>query len=256
MTAQFAENLIYHGETYALAAEPLYTWLQKRKNKHIRFRIPNTASTRGYRGTWEIIDDRLYLVNIRGQLQDKSKVTLATLFPESPGRIFANWFTGEVRCPIGRLINYVHTGFSSVYECDLFLSFKEGVVMNHRKVNNNALPSIDQLPALINEFPEFIKLVGAAKVRQHDSITMKQFDLLKAKFHNTMPFKHEDDIIELDWIDAVEKILHRAFTLEGISVREKIPIKLHRFQLESSGISRISELEKKIQKKHSRTGDN
>jgi hypothetical protein len=248
MTAQFEEHLIYQGETFGLAAEPLRAWLERRKNKHIRFRIRNTACIRGYKGTWEIIDDRLYLANIRGHLHDNSEATLTTLFPESTDRVFADWFTGEVRCPVGRLLNYVHTGFSSVYECDFFWNFKEGVLISHRRVNNESCPSLDQLPNLVREFPQFIKLVATAKARQHNSITMKQYTLLKEKFQHTISYENDDISIELDWFDAAEENLRLALNLDGISVREERSINLHRFQLKSSGLSRISELEKKLQK--------
>ena len=51
MTAQAREKLIYNGQEYHLATEPLSPYLEKNK---IKFVAPSTACWRGYYGSWTI----------------------------------------------------------------------------------------------------------------------------------------------------------------------------------------------------------
>ncbi|MBT7577384.1 MAG: hypothetical protein HN633_01255, partial [Candidatus Marinimicrobia bacterium] len=43
--------------------------------------------------------------------------------------IFADWFTGDLRIPKGRMLEYVHAGFNSIYEQELLLTLERGVVI-------------------------------------------------------------------------------------------------------------------------------
>lgn len=137
VTAQISESLLYDGIYYRLFGEPLRSWLSERRNRHIRFQYTNTACSRAYIGKWEIVNERLYLVGIVAHFENGDKVTLAELFPESSDKLFADWFTGGVRCPIGKMISYVHSGFSRTYEKDLVLFFKEGVLVRQELIENN-----------------------------------------------------------------------------------------------------------------------
>lgn len=63
-------------------------------------------------------------------------VTYSDLFAEYPDGAFAHWYSGELRCPSGERLLYVHGGFSSIYECDLFLLIQRGVLIQERRVRN------------------------------------------------------------------------------------------------------------------------
>lgn len=141
MTAQVSETLTYLGQVLRLFDEPLRPWLAKRRNKHIRFKRRSTACRRGYVGSWEIIDDRLYLVRIVGNFPDGRAITIGELFPDSPDKVFASWFTSELRCPTGRLLEYVHSGYSRIYERDVLLRFQDGVLVERRTVINEPTAS-------------------------------------------------------------------------------------------------------------------
>jgi len=149
MTAQIKEVLIFQGETFAMASEPLYPWLNRRRNKKIQFRRYSTACSRGYVGTWEIIDDRLDLIKLRGKFMDGREVEISDLFPERPSPVLADWFDGELRCPMGQLLGYVHSGYSSIYERDLFLKFKAGMLIEQRIVINESPPSAEECEKLM-----------------------------------------------------------------------------------------------------------
>lgn len=136
MTAQISENLIFGTKHFAMCTEPLDFWLNNSGN-HINLQANSSACWRGYIGTWKIINDRLYLIKIKGNSVDGFKLKLKDFFPDNADKVFAHWFSGEVRCPYGKILNYVHMGYASKYENDLYLKFLKGVLINKRIVRNS-----------------------------------------------------------------------------------------------------------------------
>lgn len=138
MTAQFPEALIFDHKEHAMCAEPLGVYLQLMGIAKL-FRARHTACSRGYMGTWEILGRRLYLIGLKGNLKLGGSANLETLFPGFPDRVFAHWFSGTLRIPQGKLLEYVHGGYGSRYERDLFLVLEAGVLQSQRtKVNGKA----------------------------------------------------------------------------------------------------------------------
>lgn len=134
MTAQATEILHYKGQELDLAGEPLELFLTNSSWKP-PFTNLSTACWRGYIGEWAIDQGRLYLTGIHDP-DLRQSVNLAKAFPDSKGRVFAHWVTGEYRCPMGKLLNYVHMGYASLHEQDLFLTFKQGELVSERVVEN------------------------------------------------------------------------------------------------------------------------
>ena len=138
MTAQASERLIYGGKDIRLCSNPLSMYL---KQSGISFVSPSTACWRGYVGTWEIIEsagvERLYLVELSAHRSYEEIVGVSDIFPGFD-RVFAHWFSGEIRLPQGDLLEYVHGGYASQYEYDLFLEIKKGLVVSKRAVHNKA----------------------------------------------------------------------------------------------------------------------
>ncbi len=138
MTAQTPEALVYRGTTLSLCAEPLehFAGLSINAGDYV---MPNTAMSRRYMGTWEIESDRMYLKSLRRWKREDDKVKecgIEDLFPGFPDGVYAHWYTGELRCPRGALLKYVHGGYASIYEEDLFLRVQRGVVIEERVVRN------------------------------------------------------------------------------------------------------------------------
>ena len=101
------------------------------------FTFTNTANWRGYVGSWEILNDRLYLIGLRGHLSNGGIATLVTVFPGFPDRAYAHWYSGTLRVAMGEQVKYVHMGFASRYETEVLLDVQKGVVVG-RKVKHNA----------------------------------------------------------------------------------------------------------------------
>lgn len=152
MTAQVAERLIYGDKEIPLYTNPLSLFL---KQSGISFKSPHTANWRGYVGTWEIIEtdgiERLYLVGLRAHKSYEEILSLSDVFPGFD-KVFAHWFTGELRCPQGAQLEYRHMGYGSIYEYDLLIDFKQGVLIN-KHARHNQIPEKEPIdPATIPAF--------------------------------------------------------------------------------------------------------
>ena len=140
MTAQIAERLHYLGEDIAMCTTPLGDYFAMGGTNPC-FESNCTALWRGYVGSWEIVDDRLYLVGLTGTLEGGADATLATIFPGFPERVFAHWYSGTIRIPQGKLLEYVHMGYGSTFEQDLFLEIERGVIVATRVQHNGTVES-------------------------------------------------------------------------------------------------------------------
>lgn len=191
MTAQAREILNYEGKSFGMACEPFYQYIIK-NNLELRLKAPNTALWRGYIGEWEIKDNRLYLTKIsgNGEIKDQEKFRLGRLdlrkqlkegkitpqqnghmlkilekdfFEEidlslksifnSENRIFADWYTGEITCPYGEIIQYIHMGYGSIYSNKLIFNIIEGVVIDVKDITNQ-LPPRTEMPPMMSKHPK------------------------------------------------------------------------------------------------------
>jgi hypothetical protein len=133
MTAQIHERLIFDGVEASMAVCPP---LPKRHSRVIKrkgnasekdFLYQSTACWRGYQGTWEIREGRFYLAGLAGRFE---------LVGSAP--LLAEWFTGVLRVPRGEVLHYVHMGFGSVYEEEVHVQIKQGLVVGTRVIDNRA----------------------------------------------------------------------------------------------------------------------
>jgi hypothetical protein len=120
MTEQFAEIVHYGGYVMSVCAEPLGA-------QFAQAFTPSRGCSRGYKGTWEIREGRLYLIKLVGTLADGSKADIATFFPDAPDGVFANWYSGPLIKPESSPRKYVPDPICT-YDCDLFLNADKGVV--------------------------------------------------------------------------------------------------------------------------------
>lgn len=101
MTRQVREVLLIEGERLHMQACPLEPWFDLAGIRS-PFVCAITWNRRGYCGEWELVSDRLYLVGLSGTFSSEvedlhfSEGSVATLFPDSPERVFAHWYTGTL----------------------------------------------------------------------------------------------------------------------------------------------------------------
>ena len=135
MTAQISERLFWEGEKHALLTNPLCDYFEM-GGLRPEFQCTSTALWRGYVGTWEIVANRLYLIDLNAVLASGEDASLESVFPGFKDRVFAHWFTGTLRIPQGKRLEYVHMGYSSIYERDLLLTIEQGVVVGQEVQHN------------------------------------------------------------------------------------------------------------------------
>lgn len=82
---------------------------------------------RGYVGIWQIDEDKkLYLTNLVGTLNSQRYKEITKKLRIDQARLFAGWFTGEIHCPMGKVLEY--RSYQSLYEAELLMEFNEGVL--------------------------------------------------------------------------------------------------------------------------------
>jgi hypothetical protein len=177
-TAQQAEILVYRGETNDLYSTPLDAYfstnspLPEAWRVVHQLRLGGSGCWRCYVGTWSIRDNQLFLDNLSfPHAYDATQeypfgqdpfaaprgggVTLTiggkTNSYTSPAEILlpgkklplkADWFSGVIRLPKGKELQYVHMGFGSIYERDHFIKIEEGKVVAEKIVDNLDNPKL------------------------------------------------------------------------------------------------------------------
>ena len=132
MSYQFREQITINKTKYETQTEPLKIYEDQIKQKLLTSRKSCSALWRNYVGYWEVDLGRLYLTKIQG-LNDQDEPLLKDISFEpifGPlGRVFADWFSGEIIIPKGRII---HDDFyECVYEFNAHYEFTKGIMTNH-----------------------------------------------------------------------------------------------------------------------------
>lgn len=168
MTAQINDWLTHKGETRRLFTLPLENYLATGNNKSVLAGIHrHTACLRGYSATWAIHDSMLYLTGISGYwdaaldtptqqhfVPPGQELRLQHIFPNAKQPIVANWFSGQLRCPVGKLLRRVHLDFASLYECDLLIEIHNGQVISESERTNSVPLPIDEDEI---DIPQFLR---------------------------------------------------------------------------------------------------
>jgi len=143
-TAQEPDELIIDGETLSLETNPLRQMIRSGSIKIPKADESWTSNWRGYTAKWEIHDNRLLLreINIlrRPAGSDEKADAVATnvisdVFPNK-NEVVANWFTGTLVLPRGKVVQYVHMGYGSIYERYTILHIKLGTIISREDLTN------------------------------------------------------------------------------------------------------------------------
>jgi len=132
MTAQMCDKIILEDQEYLLYCEPLEAFWDK-FNPKPDFEPLHTACWRGYLASWTVQNDRLFLTGIE---TENANLDLVKVFSGKKTPIFADWFSGQLRIPKGEMTQYIHMGYESKYESDLYLFVENGTIVNDEFVNN------------------------------------------------------------------------------------------------------------------------
>ena len=135
MTAQLTNNIFIEGHEYSLASDPLKPYLEE---NDIKIEGYMTTCWNGYLSDWDIIDNKLYLIDVFPCFTDEEGeniMSMENLFPEQD-KVFAQWYSGELTIQKGELLNYVHMGYESTYEEHVYIKIENGIVVDSRVEDN------------------------------------------------------------------------------------------------------------------------
>ena len=142
-TAQAPDVLLYEGKEYALNTNPLQPFLRENPDLLPRSSVISSGNWRGYVAKWRLSDSQLVLVDVLILVSyDEPKENGARSGYESvfsqmfPGRerLRADWYTGHLIIPTGKLKGYVHMGYGSTFKRYLIATVVEGTAIEIREL--------------------------------------------------------------------------------------------------------------------------
>ncbi|UUV22563.1 hypothetical protein [Paenimyroides aestuarii] len=139
-TAQYPDRIVFNNKEYSLLTNPLEKYFEKNEDKRPKGGVMSTALWRGYVATFEIIENQLYVKDIKIQIwNEKSddtewKSVINEVFPKTEDRKI-DWFNGLLTLPYGELINYVHMGYGSTYENYIIIEIEKGKYIKSKDLN-------------------------------------------------------------------------------------------------------------------------
>lgn len=139
-TAQSPDRLFYKGKKYSLFNNPLESYYSKsnpRPKQIVKSRSRSSACWRGYIATWKIQNDSLFLKKVKSYTGVR-KADLKKMFGTEykNGKVHAKWFSGELKIPQGELLRYVHMGYNSLYEKEIIITVKNGLIVAEEVKDN------------------------------------------------------------------------------------------------------------------------
>lgn len=132
-TAQYGDLLIIAKDTFEINSNPLEGYFDKKGKRTINGEEMQgncTALWRGYVATWKLQNDSLFLVRIQTDYCGDNPVDLDVKKEFGTNKFFANWVNHTIVQTKGELIQYVHMGYMSIYEQEIYYKFKNGKIIN------------------------------------------------------------------------------------------------------------------------------
>lgn len=111
-------------------------------------RYSSTANWDGYTAYWKIENGNLYLQHIDVYLHNETRDTswVKVFSPDDlkdvfasyyrGGKIYASWFSGQVRAGQGEQLIYIHSGFYRHYEAEQVITVENGRVLSMQLYHN------------------------------------------------------------------------------------------------------------------------
>lgn len=144
-TAQIPDILIYNGDTVSIFSNPLEQLPNINSLRTNLFNDNkkrwNTGCWRQYQAQWTIINNQLYLTAVYScnYQEDNVQADLKLLFPDKyeNGKVKADWVTANILSPQGKQLDYVHSGYESLYEKEVVFEVVSGQLKGTTTFDNS-----------------------------------------------------------------------------------------------------------------------
>lgn len=142
ITAQIPDKVTFRGIEYSLNSNPLEPYFEKFPDKRPENGMTSTALWRGYIAYFEIIDEKLFVTDIKILVADEEsdgKYKWVSAFQHvfsDKNPVKVDGYTGILILPHGEMIDYVHMGYASTYSDYWLLEINKGDFNEARKYNN------------------------------------------------------------------------------------------------------------------------
>lgn len=127
-TSQYGDRLIIEKDTIWINSNPLEFYFNQKGSRTIstaNLSSGCTALWRGYVATWKLENNNLYLVRLQTDYCNIPKdIDLTKEFGSN--KVFAKWYSETLIRPKGERLNYIHMGYNSIYEENIYYTFKNG----------------------------------------------------------------------------------------------------------------------------------
>ncbi|MEN6560208.1 MAG: hypothetical protein ABFD52_05495 [Acidobacteriota bacterium] len=142
-TAQQGDILTHEGKKYKIQTNPLERYLEQHPDSRPRSRIHSTGLWRGYVASWEFKNKKLVITDIRilasmeGPEENRWRSVLSEIFP-GQREVFAEWFSGHIIVPTGKLVKRVMMGYASEYSSYWILWVSKGEIIKEWRGSRRA----------------------------------------------------------------------------------------------------------------------
>jgi hypothetical protein len=141
-TAQAPDYLIIDNDTLKIQSNPLEKYFETNPFPHNLINSVSSGNWRGYVAYFKFLNGKLVVENIyKEDYKENSKgetdYFLTSIYKDVFGtrsNFECDFYSGLLICPSGKMLEYVHMGYSSLYENYDLLEIKNGVNIKSKKL--------------------------------------------------------------------------------------------------------------------------
>ena len=141
-TAQAPDYLIIDKDTLQIQSNPLEEYFNVHPIPEKLITSVSSGNWRGYIAYFKFLDGKLVVENIyREDYKENSKgetdYLLTSIYKDVFGmqsNFECNFYSGLLICPSGKMLEYVHMGYSSLYENYNLMEIKNGIKIKSKKL--------------------------------------------------------------------------------------------------------------------------
>ncbi|MBF4517555.1 hypothetical protein IRZ71_14420 [Flavobacterium sp. ANB] len=137
-TAQTPDYLIVGKDTLSIQSNPLQEYFDLHPIPKNLSTMVSSGNWRGYIAYFQFLDGKLVVENIyKEDYKGNDDYFLTSIYKEVFGEnknFECNFYSGLLICPSGKMLQYVHMGYSSIFENYTLIELKNGVNVKSKKL--------------------------------------------------------------------------------------------------------------------------